>query len=639
MLLGKNYKPFRVFLGDVFENKCCYCESLLGSVADGEMDRFRPRMLYPQLAADWRNLYLACPSCARSKARRFPVVEQRSEGAASYSEILASEAPLLLDPCAEDPAIHLSFTTDGEAVGLTERGRTTVNVLALNRVGLMLARRQQMRIAQSADRSEQRKMLGPGAPYSAAVRTVVGGDEGTAAAPKDGIAISIQRSSEQALSQIDTEKGEGLENYRFLARYVERLRIENFGPIRLLDLDLSAPHSPQGPCFALLGENGVGKSTVLRALAMALSGKNYIKRLRLTSNRLLARNSYSGEVRVRISGQSDELVMTMRRNKSIEFSSTTSSSLVLAYGATRLLPRRGHRPKQGLRHAKIDNLFDPFLPLTDPISWLSRLEAKRLTEVNTVLASLLPSDQQLQLVRDEVGAEIRFVVGGDPARSIADLSDGYQSMLGMATDIMEVMYSVYDSLQEAQGVVLIDELGNHFHPSWRIACVSALRQAFPFVQFIYSTHDPLCLRGLHAGEVAVLRRDRLGQIYAMENLPPVDKLRVEQLLTSEHFGMNSTLDPAMEKAVKEYEVLLGKSARTQEEEQRLTELVAELTDAKYLGSTRRERLALQLVDYEGDSPAPASSSIDAAALSQSTLSKLRRLMTAVEPTQEKHDQG
>lgn len=90
-------------------------------------------------------------------------------------------------------------------------------------------------------------------------------------------------------------------------------------------------------------------------------------------------------------------------------------------------------------------------------------------------------------------------------------------MLGMAADIMQVMYGVYDSMESAQGVVLIDELGHHFHPAWRLRCVTALREAFPGIQFIYSTHDPLCLRGLAAGEVAVLKRDKQGNVYALED--------------------------------------------------------------------------------------------------------------------------
>jgi hypothetical protein len=289
-----------------------------------------------------------------------------------------------------------------------------------------------------------------------------------------------------------------------------------------------------------------------------------------------------------------------------------------------------------LRHAKIDNLFDPFLPLTDPGQWLEQLSPDRLKDVNEVLARLLPEEERLELVRDDNlldGVKIRLQ--GDTARSIHDLSDGFQSMLGMAVDILQVMYAAgYESMQAAQGVVVIDELGNHFHPAWRLRAVNALRRSFPYVQFIYSTHDPLCLRGLVAGEVAVLMRDELRHIYALSDLPPVNRLRVEQLLSSEHFGLRSTVDPDLEDDVRRYEHLTEKSLRDVDEDAELAALVEKLTDVRYLGSSRRERLALQLLDLEDSHPQiAAKASISASDLATSTVAKLRRIMRSITPAQ------
>lgn len=260
-----------------------------------------------------------------------------------------------------------------------------------------------------------------------------------------------------------------------------------------------------------------------------------------------------------------------------------------------------------------------------PLPWVS--------DVNAVLHRLLPSDHRLELVKDELGQGLRILLANDPERRISELSDGYQSMLGMAVDIMQVMFLAYESMESAQGVVLIDELGNHFHPAWRLRCVSALRAAFPRVQFIFSTHDPLCLRGLLGGEVAVLRRNRLGQIYALEDLPPVHKFRVEQLLSSEHFGLSSTLDPRLEDSINEYEKLIANGERTDEEERRLNEVVNELTEAQYLGTSRRERMALQLLDNERDLDIPAQATIKMASLSKATVAKLKRLMAEITPAQ------
>lgn len=624
-LLGQE---LRQQLGYVFLNKCCYCESQL--VGGADIDQFRPKSVYRRLAWDWRNLYLACPICNRSKGGRFPLADgSHAHPSGDYETVIMREIPLLLDPCADDPAEHLAFFDDGQVAGLTERGKTTVQVLALNRPLLVDARRKQITIAVQQGAPSH---LADDMPYFEAVRQCLYANNDLRVPGFRQDALPAQQRHDAARSAVNTESDEGLDQYDTIARYVSRLRIENFGPIRLLDLDMSAPNSSEGPCFAILGENGVGKSTVLRALALTLSGSNYAQRLKLKSRAFLPKNAYEGEVRVTIPGQPD-VVMKLRRNKAIEFSATASSSLVLAYGATRLLPKGRRKPKEGFPHAKIDNLFDPFLPMTNPSSWLSKIDDSRLVDVNEVLNKLLPQDHLVQLSRATNSTNIVVTVGGQAERTIAQLSDGYQSLIGMAVDIMEVLYRAYTSMKDAQGIVLIDELGNHFHPAWRLRCLSALREAFPSIQFIFSTHDPLCLRGLKAGEVAVLKRDKLGQIYALDDLPPVEKLRVEQLLMSEHFGLNSTLDPQMEDDVQRYKLLSEQGARTEAEEGLLHELTQKLTDSKYLGTTRRERLALQLVDHEGDLAIPTSSTVHATALAQSTVQRLRRLMSEMAPTQ------
>lgn len=645
-VLGKDYPKFREYLTETFAGKCCYCESPLGAATEGEIELFRPRIvddpgpsarkeLYWYLAQDWRNLYLACPSCNRNKAGRFPVQGGvRAQEGMPYSQVVNIERPLLLDPCDvyDDPDAHLMFLDDGSVAGRTERGRATVEILALNRRALVETRASEALQFQAATSNERRRRADGRGPYAAVWRQMLFAERHPEFSRESLDASSEQRAFDARRSDVSTEDATGLENYRAVARYIERIRIENFGAIGLLQLDLSGSMSSLAPCFALLGENGVGKSTVLRAVAMALSGKAYTRRLGLSSNALLPSNANKGEVRVSIVGQPD-LVMTLRRNRPIDFSKQTSSSLVLAYGATRLLPRGRHKPKSGERHAKIDNLFDPFLPLTDPEQWLAGLNPHRLSNVNGVLQRLLPPEQRLELVRDDTGQGLKVLIAGDPERRICELSDGYQSMLGIAVDIMQVMFLAYESMESAQGVVLIDELGNHFHPAWRLRCVSALRTAFPRVQFIFSTHDPLCLRGLVEGEVAVLRRNRLRQIYALEDLPPVHKLRVEQLLSSEHFGLSSTLDPLLEETIKEYENLIENGGRTEEEERRLDEIVGELTEAQYLGSSRRERMALQLLDNEKDLDIPTQTTVNVAELSKATVAKLKWLMGEIAPAQ------
>lgn len=620
----------------VFGPICCYCESYAHKNS-GCIDHFRPRssvrgkFAYPHLGADWRNLYWCCPVCNRYKANRFPQLGSSCLNR-SYSETVDFEVPGLLDPCMDEPDEHLKFNAAGIVTPLSERGKITIDLFDLNRRQLVQTRLDHVALLSSgkADWANERVPR----PH-AAIRRQLSRDlsrmswEFLLSSAQDG--RNQAKTSEQAVptEQIDTEAKEGMESYLAKAQYVTRLQISNFGPINSLDLNLEALGASSAPCFALLGENGVGKSTVLRALALALSGEAYAKSLRCTSNKLLTSGCYQGYVRVTLVG-GDQVMMTFIRNKRLQFSRKTSRSLVVAYGATRLLANKRHKAKRGKEHAKIDNLFDPFLPIANPTDWLMSVDFERLKEINDVLTKLMPSDNPVQLIINDEGG-FNLSVGGVEGRKLHELSDGYQSMIGMAVDIMQVLSLSGAALESAEGIVIIDELGNHFHPSWRLQCLPALRLAFPGAQIIYSTHDPLCLRGLKDGEVAVLRRDRLNHIYALENLPAVSKLRVEQLLTSEHFGLRSTVDPDLELKIKAYEELLIKSDRSFDEENQLTALIAELTDTRYLGTSRRERMALQMLDTTGSIDIPVESAANVQLFTDTTVSKLRFLMQQVAP--------
>lgn len=90
----------------------------------------------------------------------------------------------------------------------------------------------------------------------------------------------------------------------------------------------------------------------------------------------------------------------------------------------------------------------------------------------------MPQDHQVRVVQCEEQG-VLLEVGGVGGRKIKELSDGYQSMLGMAVDIMKVLSRSGAPIESAEGVVMIDELGNHFHPAWRLQCLNAMRTAFP----------------------------------------------------------------------------------------------------------------------------------------------------------------
>jgi uncharacterized protein (TIGR02646 family) len=156
----------RPFLRNLFNNKCAYCESLLVGQS-GDLENYRPkgtieerdgtvlREGYWWLAHEWDNLHIACATCNRlHKRNKFPIAGPRAEPM-TKGVALQREAPLLLDPCADDPAVFLSFLPDGtvrpggiinspgkfvKGASNYERGAATIEILGLNRKDLVEAR-------------------------------------------------------------------------------------------------------------------------------------------------------------------------------------------------------------------------------------------------------------------------------------------------------------------------------------------------------------------------------------------------------------------------------------------------------------------------------------------------------------------
>lgn len=590
-------------LFEMTDGNCAYCERSLttgsrlfwvvthhrpmwGAVGgDGKVDM----TAYWWLTYDWRNLLPVCPDCVRAKGTRFPVDGAR---AGSVDE-LPDELPYLLDPVLDDPAEHLRYDADGTVQALTERGRVTCEVLALNRDPLV---RDRQAVLQAHDAFEtsfptMRDQLAGGRP--------IGPDY---AFPK-GYDLTFQAAAPERSP-----------NYFTATRWIERVVIKNFRPIRDLDLNLARSASDRGPWTVLLGENGSGKSSVLHAIALTLMGGEQRRALGIDARNYLRYRARKGLVQVYLSGQTEPFELRWASGDAEFTGPEPVPALLLGYGATRLLPRENDGATDS-RAVRVDNLFNPLLPITDPTTWLLSLDEDTFADVAQGIHGLLALGVTDSLIRTSRTVRLRQ---GRAESDIAGLSDGYQSMVVMACDILRSVLTLWPRAALAEGIVLVDEVGAHLHPRWRMRVVGALRELLPRVQFIISTHDPLCLRGVLDGEVVVVRRNHDGDVVTIVDLPPVAGMRIDQLLTSEHFGLGSTDDPEVAELWETYYSLQGLVRPTAEQAAHLERVRARLGELEQFGTTERDRLLLTAAaDYiakrreTGDAAAPPSTEITA----------------------------
>lgn len=156
------YKQMRSILFEAFFGKCAYCEAKFILDQTGDVEHFRPKAGvvdehdqrvdhpgYYWLAYEWSNLLPSCSKCNRltktkdgrrvGKGERFPIMGQRATAPGEE----ASEQPLFLHPCVDDPELHFRLDPEtGVLAGLTPRGRACVELLDLNREGMPEERKQ-----------------------------------------------------------------------------------------------------------------------------------------------------------------------------------------------------------------------------------------------------------------------------------------------------------------------------------------------------------------------------------------------------------------------------------------------------------------------------------------------------------------
>ena len=360
--------------------------------------------------------------------------------------------------------------------------------------------------------------------------------------------------------------------------------------------------------MALIGENGQGKSSVLQAIALTLAPRAAARKYLESPQRFVRDGADAAEISIEFAHRAGARTLTISRSGFESGGEAAATTALVAYGATRLPSPRTPTdvPRIGDSTAWIDSLFDPTAQLTPVTRWVATQRGKPTFRAAARALSAMVFRAPGDLYIDQRREVMLSLPGG--AIEVDKLSDGYRALLTLGGDVVRYHVERFGSVTAASGIVLIDEIDAHLHPRWQMRVVAALREAFPRLQFIVTTHAPLCLRGLHEHEVAVMTRDEDGKIFARTgDLEAVESLDASELLTSEAFGLHSTISWQLDQASRDYQRLLAQSSKetapplTDDEQTLLETSRGQLARARQLGTTARERLALQLVDrYLGE---------------------------------------
>ena len=374
----------------------------------------------------------------------------------------------------------------------------------------------------------------------------------------------------------------------------------------------------------LVGDNGVGKSTLLQCLAwmrptpyypsgegkqdgiqpwlhdqdppsMARLLRDGASRTALQAEMVEApdlASCHSLPARVTtgidLSAEDNKLADAKR---TVNEPTTTVEPFVITYAANRYM---GHHNANELSDPEpVDLLKTDSTELIDAADALSYLDYSALkhnrqskallNSMKRALAEILPfvdaaSDIDILDPEDPDGG-IRFQTrnGNVP---LEGLSLGHRTVTAWIVDLAWKLAKRYPGSAkplEEPAVVLIDEIDLHVHPRWQRTIMQQLSNHFTNVQFVATTHSPLMITSMSDVNVAVLKQTEAGDHVVIENDPEVaEGWRFDQILVG-LFGLETARSLRVEALMKEREKLLEKNPPSPQDNDRLRDIADELS--------------------------------------------------------------
>jgi predicted ATPase len=382
--------------------------------------------------------------------------------------------------------------------------------------------------------------------------------------------------------------------------YIKCIEIKNIRNINRLELDFSKPAG----WHVLIGDNGAGKSSILRAISLAIIGPNEATALRQNLATYVSKDHKKSQIRLQLepseadgykgnprprkktfwagveilslgeNGRSSGKMRSLEGEKDYEYAQRSIWSddcrgwFSTAFGPFRRFTGGDKdwdkiyysNPKAGA-HLSV---FGEDVALTESLEWLRELKYQDLEgdEVSkSILRNLKRFINEGQLlphgttVSEVSSAGVKLRDGNNQLIDIVEMSDGFRSILSLTFELLRQMIMVYGhqavfrNIQQGDlritlsGAVLIDEIDAHLHPTWQARIGQWFTNYFPNLQFIVTTHSPIICRAAEKG--SIWRLAAPGSTYEHYEVKGTERQRliygnILEAYGTELFGVNTT---------------------------------------------------------------------------------------------------
>ncbi len=291
------------------------------------------------------------------------------------------------------------------------------------------------------------------------------------------------------------------------------------------------------------GENGYGKTTFLRSVAVGLDG--------LFQDMFSLRNESGDSLFIGVEFLNDKInaINNLWNN---DFQPLEH---LACYGPSRLqIQAKMSQNEVAEKSTTTNGLFNPDGILLNIESKLIEWHLEkndRLEQVKALFQEVIPSLANIIVQKNaQADYEVLYVERAEDDEAATfdpvpfdKLAAGFRSVIGLVGDLLIRFIRkqpTVKQLADLAGIVIIDELENHLHPKWQYQLPTLLSKAFPNIQFIAATHSVIPILGAPKNSVFLKLNRSKQQGITVERIDiDVANLLPNSILTSPIFDMDT----------------------------------------------------------------------------------------------------